>query len=37
MFTLVAVFSHFRLHDSLPAVVRDMVRVLLGENPAEWP
>jgi peptidoglycan/LPS O-acetylase OafA/YrhL len=33
MFTLVAIFSHFRLHDSLIGVVRDMIRVLLGENP----
>ena len=33
MFTLVAVFSHFRLHDSLIGVARDMIRVLLGENP----
>ena len=33
MFTLVAVFSHFKLHDSLLGVIRDMIRVLLGENP----
>jgi peptidoglycan/LPS O-acetylase OafA/YrhL len=31
--TLVAVFSHFRLHDSPIAVARDAVRVVLGETP----
>ncbi len=33
MFTLVAIFSHFRLHDSPIEVARDAVRVILGETP----
>jgi peptidoglycan/LPS O-acetylase OafA/YrhL len=33
MFTLVAIFSHFRLHDSPGEVARDAVRVILGETP----
>jgi peptidoglycan/LPS O-acetylase OafA/YrhL len=31
--TLVAAFSHFRLHDSAVDVVRDAFRILLGETP----
>ena len=33
MFTLVALFSHFRLHDSPAGVAHDAIRVLLGETP----
>jgi len=33
VYTLVAVFTHFRLHDSPMEVARDAVRVLLGETP----
>jgi peptidoglycan/LPS O-acetylase OafA/YrhL len=33
MLTLVAAFSHFRLHDSLLDVAYDVVRVVLGQSP----